>query len=58
MLGILISQALNGKPPTPGRSSASSGLSFVGGVLIPFSTLPHAARVIGQAFPSYDLAAL
>ncbi len=58
MLGIVIGQALDGKAANSGTLFCQLGLAFVGGVLIPFSALPQAARRIGQAFPSCDLAAL
>ena len=58
MLGIVIGQTLDGKAANSGTLFCQLGLSFVGGVLIPVAALPHAARTIGQAFPSYDIAAL
>jgi ABC-2 type transport system permease protein len=55
LLGQVIGQIFNNQAASAGQLFILIGLSFLGGVFLPFETLPSGVRWIGKLTPTYDL---
>lgn len=57
-LGLVIGQLLDGQAAQVAQTATLLPMSILGGVWVPFRTLPDAAQTVGRALPAYHLAEL
>jgi len=58
VLGLVIGLVFDGQTAQVAQMLIMLVLAFLGGIFIPWHTLPHVMQIIGQALPSYHLVQL
>ncbi|HEY6279597.1 MAG TPA: ABC transporter permease [Streptosporangiaceae bacterium] len=58
VLGLVVGLYFDGQTAQVAQTLILFLLAFLGGIFIPWSSLPHAMQVIGKVLPSYHLAQL